>query len=168
MTENAGAGKHTRTLPGGRDPEFARLLLSSHLRLAGEPLYPPVFSGTDDEARWLYESAPFGLLAHDAAADPVFVYANITAQRCFGYSWREFVGLPSRLSAAGDARGERGEFVRSVAERGYATGYRGVRIAKSGRRFWVQDVSMWNLVDTDGTYVGQAAAFRSWADVQDE
>ena len=48
---------------------------------------------------WLYEHAPFGLLAHDTSADPRFVYANSTAQGCFGYAWEEFVGLPSRLSA---------------------------------------------------------------------
>ncbi|MDN3029087.1 MEKHLA domain-containing protein [Streptomyces sp. S.PB5] len=141
---------------------FAELLLSSHRRLTGTPLWPLEPGG--DTARRLYEDAPFGLLAHGTGADPVFIYANRTAQQCFEYSWSEFMGLPSRLSAAADGQNDREEFVRSVTEHGYASGYRGLRIAKSGRRFWIEDVTMWNLVDADGTHHGQAAVFRSWTD----
>ncbi|MEU0969999.1 MEKHLA domain-containing protein [Streptomyces sp. NPDC005917] len=147
-----------------RGSDFAHLLLSSHERLTGTTLCPSAFPDADEAARWLYESAPFGLLAHDTGPDPVFVYANKTAQKCFEYSWEEFIGLPSRRSAGTDAQGDREAFVRSVAERGYATGYRGLRIARSGRRFWIQDVTMWNLLGANGTYHGQAAVFRSWAD----
>ncbi|MFD8646950.1 MEKHLA domain-containing protein [Streptomyces mirabilis] len=53
-----------------------------------------------ETARRLDEDAPFGLLAHDTSADPIFIYANSTAQRCFEYTWHEFVRLPFRLSAA--------------------------------------------------------------------
>ncbi|MGW7236429.1 MEKHLA domain-containing protein [Streptomyces sp. NPDC054804] len=146
-------------------PGFAHLLLSSHQRLTGSPLCPSVFPDAEEAARWLYESAPFGLLAHDAGADPVFVYANRTAQKCFEYGWEEFVRLPSRLSADPDRQGDRNALVRSVTERGFASGYRGVRIAGSGRRFWIEDVTMWNLLDLDGTCHGQAAVFRSWTDI---
>ncbi|MDH6455908.1 MULTISPECIES: MEKHLA domain-containing protein [unclassified Streptomyces] len=146
-----------------RDDAFARLLLSSHRRLTGTPLYPSEPGG--DLARRLYADAPFGLLAHDTSADPMFVYANRTAQQCFEYSWAEFVRLPSRLSAEAEGQSDREELVRSVTEHGYASGYRGLRIAKSGRRFWIEDVTMWNLVDDDGTHHGQAAVFRSWTDL---
>lgn len=147
------------------DVAFARLLLSSFRRLTGAPLCPPGVPRDGDTARWLYEDAPFGLLAHDTAADPVFVYANTTAQRCFEYTWEEFVRLPSRLSTAPEGQRDRDDFVRSVAEHGYASGYRGMRTARSGRRFWIEDVTMWNLVDDDGSHHGQAAVFRSWTDV---
>ncbi|MEV6766406.1 MEKHLA domain-containing protein [Streptomyces sp. NPDC051105] len=148
-----------------RGSDFAHLLLSSHERLTGLPLCPPAFPDASESARWLYEFAPFGLLAHDAGPDPVFVYANTTAQKCFEYGWEEFVRLPSRLSAEPDAQGDRDAFVRSVTERGFASGYRGLRIAKSGRRFWIEDVTMWNLLDADGTCHGQAAVFPSWTDI---
>ncbi|MGW4909079.1 MEKHLA domain-containing protein [Streptomyces sp. NPDC004270] len=147
-----------------RGSDFAQLLLTSHERLTGTPLCPSVFPDAEEAARWLYESAPFGLLAHDAGPDPVFVYANATAQKCFEYGWEEFVRLPSRLSAEPDAQGDRDAFVRSVTERGFASGYRGLRIARSGRRFWIEDVTMWNLLDADGTCHGQAAVFPSWTD----
>ncbi|MFE2068447.1 MEKHLA domain-containing protein [Streptomyces sp. NPDC059467] len=146
-----------------RGADFAHLLLSSHERLTGTPLCPSPFPDAGEAARWLYGSAPFGLLAHDASPDPVFVYANVTAQKCFEYDWAEFVRLPSRLSADPDAQGDREAFVGSVTEHGYASGYRGVRIAKSGRRFWIEDVTMWNLRAADGSHHGQAAVFRSWS-----
>ena len=48
-----------------------------------------------DGAAWLYEAAPFGILAHDTAADPVFVYGNRRAQAIFEYDWDELTALPS-------------------------------------------------------------------------
>ncbi|MFF7758382.1 MEKHLA domain-containing protein [Streptomyces griseorubiginosus] len=156
-----GASEVTRN----RDEAFAQLLLSSHQRLTGTPLCP---SEPDaDPVHLLYDNTAFGLLAHDTSPDPVFVYANRTAQRCFGYSWAEFVRLPSRLSAGAEGQADRREFVRSVTEHGYASGYRGLRTAKSGRRFWIEDVTMWNLVDTAGTHHGQAAVFRAWSDASE-
>lgn len=145
------------------DPAFAALLLSSHLRLVGEPLCPARWDTDRAAARWLYDRAPFGLLAHDTSADPLFVYANSTAQERFGYSWDEFVGMPSRLSARPDGQPDRDAFVRAVRADHYATGYRGIRVGKDGRPFWIEDVTMWDLMDTRGRIHGQAAVFRSWS-----
>ncbi|KUN18388.1 MEKHLA domain-containing protein [Streptomyces antibioticus] len=144
------------------DGDFAELIFSSHLRLVGEPLCPSAGKSEPDAARWLYERAPFGRLAHDTSADPQFIYANSTAQGCFGYSWDEFVGLPSRLSARPDSQADRDAFVRAVTEHHYATGYRGIRIGRSGEPFWIEDVTMWDLLDGEGRIHGQAAVFRSW------
>lgn len=157
-------GEGVCLVPKSRGLAFAELLLSSHQRLTGGLLDPSLPVPGGETARWLYEDAPFGLLAHDTSADPTFIYANLTAQRCFEYGWEEFVELPSRLSAAPEGQNDREGFVRSVAERGFASGYRGLRVAKSGRRFWIEDVTMWNLVDDDGGLHGQAAVFRSWTD----
>lgn len=142
---------------------FADVLAGSYAKLVGDPLVPDGLSG-EDAAAWLYE-APFGLLAHDTSSDPLFVYANLRAQELFGYSWDEFVGLPSRLSAAaGQDREERRVFMDEVRQRGYADNYRGLRTAKSGRVFWIRDATVWNLVDSESALVGQAALIRNWAD----
>jgi hypothetical protein len=45
------------------------------------------------------------------------------------------------------------------------SGYRGVRVAKSGRRFVIEDGIVWELIDADGRRHGQAAAFSSWRSV---
>ena len=148
-----------------RSPEAVfRCLEDSHRRLVGERLVP-VDGPVEVRRRWLYEEAPFGVLAHDGGDDPLFVYANRTAQRWFGYAWDAFVGIPSRRSAGPEAQEDRDRLLADVARDGWADGYRGVRIAASGRPFWVEDVRMWNLLGDGGEYRGQAALLRRRRDV---
>ena len=45
-----------------------------------------------------------------------------------------------------------------------ATGYQGLRISKSRRRFWIEDVTVWQLIDEQGTLHGQGAIYRRWRD----
>ncbi|HET7210559.1 MAG TPA: MEKHLA domain-containing protein [Methyloceanibacter sp.] len=142
------------------DPAFFDLLTGSYARLVGAPLVPP---GKD--ASWLYREAPFVVLAHGTDPDPLFIYANKCAQACFEYSWDEFLALPSRLSAEPIDRAERQRLLDQVARTGFLSGYRGIRVAKSGRRFLIEDGVVWELIDRAGTRHGQAATFRSWRNV---
>lgn len=142
------------------DPAMFALLADSYARLTGEALVGPG-QGPD----WLYETAPFAMLAHDGQADPRFIYANRAAQRCFEYDWGEIVGLPSRFSAEPDERPMRQRLLDAVARDGYVRGYRGIRIAKSGRRFWIEDGVIWQLIDEAGVILGQAAMLPAWRDV---
>jgi PAS domain-containing protein len=136
--------------------DFFELLCGSYRRIVGKDLVPRVL--TQREAvRWLYEDAPFSLLAHDTATDPVFIYGNKSAQRRFEYSWEELTAMPSRLSAEAPERQARENFLQRVAERGYVDDYEGIRISKSGKRFPIADVTVWQLIDVDGTIRGQAA-----------
>ena len=145
------------------DPKFCELLTGSYTRLVGGLIVPREYSG-QTAARWLYEEAPFCVLAHDWAPDPIFIYANKMAQTCFEYSWDEFVTLRSRLSAELENREERQQLLNLVKRDGFATGYQGLRISKSGRRFWIEDVTVWQLIDEQGTLHGQGAIYRSWRD----
>ena len=144
------------------DVSFSDLLISSYRKIVGTSLVPDELSGAA-AAEWLYH-APFGLLAQDTSLDPLFVYANLAAQRHFEYSWQEFMGMPSRLSAEPQNQDQRQAFMDSVLEQGYVSGYQGWRIAKSGRRFLIQDVTVWNMVDADGALRGQAALIRRSSD----
>lgn len=146
------------------DADFCALLANSYLDRVGTPLLDPALARAD-AARWLYEDAPFCVVAHNTDADPRFVYANRSAQRCFEYDWAEMTTLHSRLSAEQPNREERERLLESVRTRGFISDYRGLRIAKSGRRFWIENATVWNLVDRDGVYRGQAATFREWRDV---
>lgn len=143
-----------------RDPAFFALLTGSYARLLGAPLVPE-----EANAAWLYDEAPFVVVAHNTESDPKFIYANRRAQACFEYAWEEFVGLPSRLSAEAPNREERARALEAVARDGFVRGYRGVRISKSGRRFWIDDGIVWQLIDADGVNRGQAATFSTWTDV---
>lgn len=146
-----------RSVSLSTDPEFFSLLTSSYARLVGAPLVP---KGKD--AAWLYAEAPFVVLAHDTAPDPVFIYANQAAQKCFGYSWEEFLSLPSRLSAEPADQAARQALLDAVAKTGFMTGYSGVRVAKSGARFRIEHGIVWELIDRKGMRRGQAATFSTW------
>ena len=136
------------------DIGFFDLLTGSYSRLVGKELVRP-----GQDASWLYQLAPFALLAHNTDPDPRFIYANRTAQACFEYSWEEFIQLPSRLSAEAPDRFERQRQLDEVARKGYVSDYRGVRITRSGRRFWIENAVIWQLLDADGKSHGQAALF---------
>jgi PAS domain-containing protein len=142
------------------DPAFFQLLTTSFARTVGRPLVAP-----GQDATWLYAEAPFAILSHSVAADPIFVYANRTAQRCFEYDFDEITALPSRLSAEAPNREERQRLLDAVARDGFIDNYRGLRIAKSGRRFWIEGGIVWELTDEHGQRRGQAALFTSWTDV---
>lgn len=144
-----------RRLDLSTDPDFFALLTGSYLRLLGRPL----IAGPEQDARWLYETAPFAVLAHDGGEDPRFVYANRAAQACFEYGWDDIVGLPSRLSAEAPERAERQRLLEAVTRQGFVAGYAGVRITRTGRRFRIADGVIWQLAETDGTIRGQAATF---------
>lgn len=138
------------------DPDFFTLLAGSYARLLGKPLAPGGLSPAEG-ATWLYEEAPFGLLAHDTAPDPLFVYGNKRAQAIFEYEWPELIGLPSRLSAETIEHSERQAALDRVTRDGFVTDYRSVRVAKSGKRFWIEETTVWQLVDPSGNHRGQAA-----------
>jgi len=142
------------------DPEFFALLMGSYARLVGKLLVP---EGKD--AAWLYAQAPFAVVAHNTDADPKFIYANRCAQTCFEYSWDELIGLPSRLSAEAPERAERQALLDAVAKNSFMSGYRGIRVAKSGGRFPIEDGVIRELIDEKGIRHGAAATFPSWRDI---
>jgi len=143
-----------------------------HIRLLSDSL--AYWSGCglmDDEpdpviaARRLY-FAPFALLSHGTETDPIINYANHTAQQLFEMSWEEITGLPSRLSAEAAVQDERNALLQRVSANGYIDDYSGIRIAKSGNRFKIEDATVWNLQDGSGNYAGQAAMFSIWHRVE--
>lgn len=139
------------------DPEFFALLTGSYAHLVGTPLVPK-----GKNAKWLYAEAPFAVVAHNTEPDPIFTYANQAAQQCFGYSWEEFMTLPSRLAAEPADQAARQALLDAVAKNGFMTGYSGVRVGKSGARFRIEHGVVWELIDTEGVRRGQAATFSSW------
>ncbi len=139
------------------DPAFFSLLTDSYARLVGTSLVP---SGKD--AHWLYHEAPFVVVAHGTDRDPKFIYANKAAQACFEYPYEEFLALPSRLSAEPTDWVERQTLLDKVSRDNFLSGYRGLRVAKFGRRFIIEDGVVWELIDGKGLRHGQAATFRSW------
>lgn len=138
-----------------------RILCDSFARLLGRPLLPGL--PHDDRAlgQALYDAAPV-VVAHGDEADPLFWFANRTAQRLWELDWERFTRMPSRRSVAADEHEDRETLLRRAREHGYIDDYCGVRISASGRRFRIRDVILWNLTDAAGVRIGQAATFATW------
>lgn len=135
--------------------QHVALLCASYLHWTGLHLIPANLN--DDEAVETLMSAPFGVVSHDTQADPIFNYANRRALEMFEMDWDNFTRLPSRLSAEVALQEKRGAALEEVSRNGFVQNYSGIRIASSGRRFWIRNTTIWNLVTLDGEFKGQAA-----------
>lgn len=134
----------------------AALLAGSFLRITGRPL----LDGADAEA--LYH-APFPVLSHDGADDPVLSYGNLAAQKLWEMGWDQLTAMPSRLTAEPQHRGQRAAMFEKMRAQGYIDNYAGVRISATGRRFQIRNAIIWPLLDEDGVKRGEAATFRDYA-----
>lgn len=136
--------------------------LVASLRLwTGKSLVQPDLSPSE-QARELYR-APFVVLSHDTAPDPLLNYANLVGLNLFELKWGELMTLPSRLTAESIHQEERARLLETVTRQGYIDNYRGVRISKTGRRFLIEQATVWNLLDERGAHYGQAAIFSQWS-----
>ena len=145
------------------DNEIARhvgYLLRSFRRLVGQDLVPTSNDATHD-AQQLF-AAPFVVLSHGIEADPVLNYGNALALQLWEMSTAQFCATPSRITAEPTLRDDRQYTLETVARQGFITGYSGVRINYSGRRFLIENVVLWNVSDDDGNHIGQAASFDQW------
>lgn len=122
----------------------------SYQRVIGEPL------AADPAELYVH---PWVLLCHGTQADPLFVYANLTAQRLWERTLAEFLGWPSRLTAPEEERSQRAA---ALASGQVVRGYSGVRVSATGRRFRILDAVIWPVVDDSEAVVGQAAAVPRW------
>jgi hypothetical protein len=114
-----------------------------------------------DAARYLF-FAPFAMISHNADKDPLFNYANRTALSLFGMTWEEFTATPARLSVEQENQEARQLLLATIAERGYVDGYEGVHVGRHGRRFAVEQSTVWNLRNGRNSACGLAACFKHW------
>jgi len=145
--------------------EHAEQLRRTFHTLTGRHLLDPGLS-PEAAAEALFH-APFVLLSHNAALDPILTYGNRTALQLFALSWKELTRMPSRLTAEAPNRAERARLLAEVTTRGYIDDYSGVRISRIGQRFLIERATVWNLTDATGQRCGQAATFREWRPVRD-
>lgn len=140
-------------------PSEAQLILHSYQHFLSKPCIESVTPM--NAAQMLYE-APFAVVAHDTQANPIFSYANRLAQNIFEMNWAEITSIPSRQSAEPILQDERQSLLQRVQQFGFMDDYSGIRISKTGRRFWIRNATVWNLIDANGLRVGQAARFDHW------
>ena len=135
-------------------------LLTSYHHWTGKDLLAPDLPPLE-QARQIF-NAPFAVLSHNTAADPILNYGNRVGLQVFELTWEELIVMPSRRTAEPVHRDERARLLDRVSRQGYIDDYRGVRISKTGRRFMIEQATVWNLLDENGAPYGQAATFSRW------
>jgi len=136
-------------------------LLRSFQRVVGQALLPPLGDAILD-AQQLF-AAPFVVLSHGIEGDPILNYGNAVALQLWEMTATQFCATPSRITAEPTLREDRQHVLDTVARQGYITGYAGIRVSASGRRFLIENVVLWNVSDDEGNPLGQAASFDRWS-----
>ena len=135
-------------------------LLESYHRWLGSDLIAPV-GPLEDQSERLFH-APVVVVAHGTQDDPILDYANQAAVDLWETDLETLLRLPSRKTAEPVHRDERAAMLRRTREQGFIDDYAGVRITTTGRRFRINQATVWNLIDAEGRHAGQAAAFSEW------
>ncbi|KAM3099395.1 MEKHLA domain-containing protein [Phormidesmis sp. 146-12] len=115
----------------------------------------------EKQAQSLFE-APFAVVSHGTEPDPIFNYANAQALHLWQLDWKQFTQMSSRLSAEPVVQAERDRLLAEAKLKGYINDYRGIRITSTGQRFWIENVTLWDVFDENNRSFGQAATFSHW------
>lgn len=137
-----------------------QVLLDSYRRFVGTELIPRLGS-VEEQAAALY-NAPFVVVSHGTQTDPILNYGNRVALDLWEVDAETLRQTPSRLTAEPVHRDERAQLLERTTRDGFVDDYRGIRISSTGKRFWIQRATVWNLLNEHGARVGQAATFSEW------
>jgi hypothetical protein len=140
---------------------FIGRVIDSFARATGKSLIHQ--AGIDSEApgrsAWL---GNFALLTHRGDARATLNYGNAFALSLWEYDWNTFVSTPSAATAPDEASELRDVVMKKVGHDNFVAGYSGARISRTGRRFLIQDVTIWRLMDEAGGSFGVGAFFRHY------
>ena len=139
--------------------EHVSILLGNLKKWTGFDLAEEFGISKDELGKGIFE-AEFCLLSSDLSADPILNYGNQKAIDLWEMPWEELTSTRSRDTAKSDNQSDRDELMRRVNENNFVTGYSGMRVSKTGREFFIKDVTIWNLFADDGAPYGRAAWFK--------
>lgn len=139
--------------------QHTQRLLYSYQHWTGEPLLE-VSGSLTEQAQTLFD-APFVVVSHDTQPDPVFNYGNRKALDMWETTWETLTQMPSRQTAEPMVQEARSRLLTETASQGFSH-FSGVRISCKGRRFQIHDGILWNVVNAQGDYQGQAAIYSQY------
>lgn len=104
------------------------------------------------------------VLAHGTELDPILRVGNQAALKLWEMDEQQFLCTPSRKTAEPDNQEKRQELLKQTQKDGFVENYHGIRISSSGRKFRIEKVTIWNVLDLrgKGQLIGQGATFRDW------
>ncbi|MEB3279371.1 MAG: MEKHLA domain-containing protein [Lyngbya sp.] len=149
---------HLNTYPWQQDSIIlhGQCLVKSFKHWTGETLLD--VKGSPEEIAEALFNAPFVLVSHGIEDHPIFNYGNRTALELWEMSWEEFTQTPSSQTAINlEEVSKRQQMLDQVKTQGYTKNARGIRQSRTGKQFLISNVTIWNLIDENHQYCGQAA-----------
>lgn len=145
--------------------KHGQLLCSSYTRWTNQSLLSE--NNPNKLLQGLYK-APFAIVSHGIEEDPIFNFGNKIALKLFEFNWEQFIQIPSRNSVEMTNRKQRDELMQRVSNDGHMVDYSGVRISSTGKRFKIEGATIWNIIDENEHYHGQAAMFKNWSTINQD
>lgn len=142
---------------------WSQLLLDSYHRLLGKQLIARI-GNAEEDAKILF-FAPMVVVSHGKEANPIFNYGNQTALTLWEMTWQEFIQTPSRNTVNPielEELATREKLLQKAQEQGFMDNIKGIRISKTGKRFLIENVIVWNVIDSNNKTWGQAATYPNW------
>ena len=140
--------------------DWSQRLLNSYQKLLKRELIHRT-SNPQEESERLF-LAPFVVASHGIDSDPIYNYGNKVLLELWERDWQQLTSMPSRLSAEKILREERQQILEATSQHGYLKNYQCIRISRTGKRYKINDITLWNVIDDQGSFCGQAATFSQW------
>ncbi len=118
-------------------------------------------NGTDLEIAERLFKADVAVLSHTNQQEPIYNYGNGLALQFWELNWESLIKLPSRSTAEAIVQKERDRILQSCKNNGFST-WEGVRISSTGKRYLITNGLLWNLLDENNQFCGQAATYNQW------
>jgi len=101
------------------------------------------------------------LSAGTESPDPILNYGNQAALGLFEMDFGALTEMQAKRTAEPDLRAERQRLLHKVRDEGYVVDYSGIRVSATGKRFRINNATVWNVLDDnmEKPTHGQAAAF---------
>lgn len=149
-------------LPAHLTEQHCQLLIDSYQKWTGRHLIHP--NPQEDLKQQLFYHDHV-IVSHGTEQDPLLNFGNQKALELWEMDFDTFTSTPSRLTAEPQNQAERAQLLKDVKAQGYSDGYSGIRISSTGKRFYIQQATVWNLANKNDQYCGQAATFSRWEDL---
>jgi MEKHLA domain len=134
-------------------------ILHSYQHWTGESLFD--LSASPEEIAQNLFDAPFIVISHGTEPDPIFNYGNSRALELWELSWEDFTRMPSRQSTEATEQEDRQNLLEEGAVKGLKK-FPGIRISSTGKRFYIENITLWNVLGENQQQCGQAALFWKW------
>ena len=140
--------------------DWSQRLLNSYQQLFKQELIARTGNPEEESERLFF--APFVVASHGTEEDPIYNYGNKVLLELWERNWEQLTSMPSRLSAETILREERQQILAATSKQGFLENYQCIRISRTGKRYKIDDITLWNITDNHGSFCGQAATFSRW------